>query len=84
MRKNCSRGPKHGPTERQEKFFKAKDMLRKAQKRGFPTILTRWQEQERYRSSLKDHDIGEQEVIIYDRLELERHDDTATVAERMR
>ena len=45
IRKNCSRGPKHGPTERQEKFFKAKDMLRKAKKRGFPTILARWQEQ---------------------------------------
>ena len=38
-RKNCSRGPKRGPTKRQEQFFKAKDMLRKAKKRGFPTIL---------------------------------------------
>ena len=41
MRKNCSRGPKHGPTERQEKFFKSKDMLRKAKKREFPTILAK-------------------------------------------
>ena len=63
---------------------KAKDMLRKAKKRGFPTILARWQEQESYRSSLKDHDIGEQEVIIHDRLALERHGYTATKAERVR
>ena len=59
-------------------------MLRKAKKRNFPTILARWQEQESYRSSLKNYDIGEQEVIIYDRLALERHDYTATKAERMR
>ena len=32
----------------------------------------------------QDHDIGEQEVIIYDRLALERHDYAATKAERMR
>ena len=72
------------PQDRQEKFFKEKDMLRNAKKRGSPTILARWQEQESYRSSLKDHDIGEQEVIIYDRLALERHDCTATKVERMR
>ena len=43
-RKNCSRGPKRGPTKRQEQFFKAKDMLQEAKKRGFPTILARWQD----------------------------------------
>ena len=59
-------------------------MLRKAKKRGFPTILARWQEQESYITSLKDHDIGEQEVIIYDRLPLERYYYAATKAERMR
>ena len=59
-------------------------MLRKAKKGGCPTLLARWQEQESYRSSLKDHDIGEQEVIIYDRLVLKRHEYTATNAERMR
>ena len=79
LRKNCSRG-----TERQEKFFKSKDMLRKAKKRNFPTFLARWQEQESYRSSLKDHGIGEQEIIIYDRLAFERHDFSATKAARMR
>ena len=83
-KEKCSQGPKHGPTDRQEKFFKEKDILRKAKKKGFPTILARWHEQESYRSSLKDHDIGEQEVIIYDRLALERDDCTATKVERMR
>ena len=84
VKKNCSRGPKHVQQKGKKKFFKAKDMLRKAKKRGFPTILARWQEQESYRSSLKDHDIGEQEVIIYDRHALERHYYTATKNERMR
>ena len=83
-RKNCSRGPKHGPTERQDKCFKAKDMFRKPKKGGFPTFLARGQEQESYRSPLKDHDIGEQEVITSDRVASERHDCTATKAERMR
>ena len=58
-------------------FFKAKDMLRKA-------ILARWQEQESYRSSLKDSDIGKKEVIIYDQHALERHDYAASKAERIR
>ena len=61
-------------------FFKAKDMLRRA-KNGFRTILARWHQQESYRSSLKDSDIGEK-VMIYDQLALERHDHTATKAER--
>ena len=38
----------------------------------------------RTRKLQKFHDIGEQEVIIYDRFALERHDKTATKAERMR
>ena len=49
----------------------------------FPTILARWQAQESYRSSLKDCDIGEKEIIIYDQFALERHDHTATNAERI-
>ena len=84
IRKNSSRGPKHGPSERQWMFFKAKYMLWKAKKKGFPTILARWQEQESYRSLLKNSDTGEKEVIIYDQLDLERHDFSATKAERIR
>ena len=43
-KKNSSRGPKHGASERQVMFFKAKEMLKKAsqEKHGsHPTILSR-------------------------------------------
>ena len=53
--KNSSRGPKHGQSERQIMFFKAKEMLEKArsEKHGsHPTILSRWYEQERCRKSI--------------------------------
>ena len=53
---------------KQRKVLQSKGMLRQAKKRGFSTILARWQEQESYRSSLKDHDIGEQEAITIDLL----------------
>ena len=46
IRKNCSRGPKHGPTERQEKFFKAKTCCGKPRREGFLTTPARWQEQD--------------------------------------
>ena len=48
-KKNSSRGPKHGVSERQVMFYKAKQMLKKARqgKHGsHPTILSRWYEQE--------------------------------------
>ena len=52
IKKNSSRGPKHGQSERQIMFFKAKDMLRKAKKQSHPTILSRWKADEEYRKSL--------------------------------
>ena len=45
IKKNSSRGPEHGQSERQIMFFKAKDMLRKAKKKNYPTILSRWKAQ---------------------------------------
>ena len=86
IKKNSSRGPKHGASERQIMFFKAKEMLKKArqEKHGsHPTILSRWYEQEGYRRSLAEHKIGEKEIMIFDRIALERHDHTATRAERL-
>ena len=86
MKKNSSRGPKHGISERQVMFHKAKQMLKKARqsKHGnHPTILSRWCDQEGYRKSLAEHDIGEMEVMFFDRIALERHDYTATRAERL-
>ena len=61
-------------------------MLKKARqgKHGsHPTILSRWQEQEGYRRSLAEHNIGEKEIVLYDGIALERHDFTATRAERL-
>ena len=67
-------------------FFKAKDMLRKAKnkKNGHhPTILSRWKADEEYRKSLGFIGIGEKEIMFYDQIALEKHDFTATKAERI-
>ena len=65
-------------------LLKPKICYRK-QRRKNPTILARWQQpQESHQSSLKDYDVGEKEIIIYDQLSLERHDFSATKAERIR
>ena len=67
-KKNSNRGPKHGQSERQIMFFKAKDMLRKAKKKNgnHPTILSRWKAHESYRTSLAKHSMGEKEIMFYD------------------
>ena len=46
------------------------------------TILERWYADKRYRGSLAEHDIGEKEIMFYDRIAFERRDYTATRAER--
>ena len=61
-------------------------MLKKArqEKHGsHPTMRSRWYEQEGYRRSLAEHNVGEKEVMLYDRIALERHDFTASRAERL-
>ena len=86
IKKNSSRGPEHGVSERQVMFHKAKQMLKKARqgKHGdHPTIFLRWYEQQGYRKSLAEHNIGEREVMLFDRIALERHDFSATKAERL-
>ena len=59
FKKNSSRGPKHGASERQVMFYRAKQMRGKARqsKHGsHPTILSRWYAQEnteiRWRSTI--------------------------------
>ena len=67
-------------------FYKAKQMLKKARQSNHgshPMILSRWYEQEGYRRALAEHNIGEKEVMLFDRIALERHDRTATKAERL-
>ena len=61
-------------------------MLKKVRqgKRGnHPTILSRWYAPEEYRKSLAEHNIGEKEVMLFDRIALVRHDFSATKAERL-
>ena len=63
-KKNSSRGPKHGQSERQIMFFKGKDMLRKANKKkngNHPIILSRLKADDEYRWSLGFVGIGEKE-----------------------
>ena len=67
IKKNSSRGPKHGVSEGHVMFYKTKQMLKKERqgKHGnHQTILSRWYEQEGYRKSLAEHNIGEKEVML--------------------
>ena len=52
-------------------------------KKTYPTILSRWKAEQSYWSSFEEHDIGEKEIILYDQIDLEKHDTTATKAERI-
>ena len=68
IEKNSCRGPKHGQSERQVMFFKAKDLLRKAKKKNHPKFLSRWKAQQSYRSSLEEHGIGEKKSCFTTKL----------------
>ena len=84
--KNSSRGPKHGARERQVLFYRAKEMpkkTRQAEHGNHPTIFSSWYALEGYRKSLAEHNIGEKEVMLVDRIALERHDCSASRAERL-
>ena len=55
LKKNQSRGPRHGPSLRQTVYHEARDMLRKAKnvKKGqCQTFLERWYRDEKYRADL--------------------------------
>ena len=84
IKKNSSRGPKHGQSERQMRFHKAEEMLRKAKKQGNPTILSRWVGKEKYRSPLTTEGFREEDIWNFDQLALEKHDYMATRSERLR
>ena len=68
-------------------FFKAKDMQRKAKNKkngNHPRILSRWTADEEYPKSLGFIGIGEKEIMLHDQIALDKHDYTATKAERIR
>ena len=84
VKKNNSRGVKHGPSERQQMYYQARQMLKKARqgKHGrHPTILPRWYADEN-RKSLSATGWKEHHIMLYDRIAVEKHIYTATRAER--
>ena len=61
-------------------FFKAKDMLSKAKNKKNGNHPTRKADEE-YRKIVGFIGIGEKEIMLYDRIVLERHDSLASKAE---
>ena len=74
--KNLTHGAKHGASERQRMYYKAKEMLQNARqpKHGdYKTILERCHKDDNYRKSLSDIGWTEEQIIQYDELALEDH-----------
>ena len=64
---------RHGPSERQRIFNKAREMLHKAgqKKHGqHSTSHARWLSDERYRKSLSDSGCNESDIMLFDRIAL--------------
>ena len=65
IKKNSSRGVKHGPSERQKMYHQAKQLLKKARQKKHgrhPTIFSRRYASESYRNSL--YDIGWRDHLL--------------------
>ena len=61
-------------------------MLKKARQKKHgrhPTIISRWYADEEYRKSLWAVEYGEQQIMLFDRIALEKHHYTVTKAERI-
>ena len=86
IKKNSSRGAKHGPSDRQKMYYQEKQMLKKARqgKHGcHPTILLRWYADEEYRKWLSAIGWKEHQIMLYDRIAVEWHIYIATRAVRI-
>ena len=84
IKKNSSGGAKHGPSERQKMYHQARQMLKRARQKKHgrhPTIISRWYADEEYTKSLAAHNIGELQIMLFERIALEKHHCTATKAE---
>ena len=87
IKKNQSRGPRHGQSMRHTMYHKAKDMLRGAKhpKNGScKTILERWYNDAYFQKSLSDEGWTEEKIRQYDALALEDHSYAATLEDRGR
>ena len=87
IKKNQSRGPRHGQSLCQTMYHKARDVLRKAQngKNGYcETVLERWYKDAQYRANLSEHGWTEEQIRQYDALALEVLSCEATPEKRRR
>ena len=87
IKKNSSRGVKHGPSERQKMYYQARQMLERARQRkhgGHPTIISRWYGDEEYRKSLSATGWQEHHITLCDRISLEKHIYIATRVEEFK
>ena len=87
IKKNNKRGARHGPSERQRMYFKAKEMLHKAGQKNHgehSSILARWLSDCKYRDSLTRIGWTEQDIMPFDRIALENHSYGATRSVRIR
>ena len=83
-KKNTIRGAKHGPSERERMYCKAKEMLQKARQPkhgGYRSILARWHEDDKYRNSLSLIGWTEELIVEHDKVALEDHSHVATKPE---
>ena len=65
IKKNSSRGAKHGPSERQRMYYQAKQMLKKARQKkhgNHPTILSRWYPQRIVQDFTVRHRVGKKKT----------------------
>ena len=87
IRKNLTHGAKHGASQQQRMYYKAKEMLQKVRQPkdgGYKTILERWHNDDNCRKSLSDIGWTEEQIIQYDELALEDYTFLATTKERTR
>ena len=87
IKKDQSRGPRHGPSLRQTLYHEARVMLRKAKlpKNGHcHTILERWYKDAKCRADLSEHGSTEEQNRQYDALALVDRSYEAAFGERRR
>ena len=85
MKKNQSRGPRHGPSLWQTMYHKARDLLRKAKNANNGnclTVLERWYKDAKYRANLSEHGWKKEQIRQYDALASEDHSHEATPGAR--
>ena len=87
IKESPTHGARYGPSVRQTMYFKAHDVLKKARKPqngNCKTILERWHDDDKYRKSLSDVGLTEEQIEQCDAIALGDHSWVATTEERSR